>query len=85
MVVVGEVFRAWGTARRRGLNFLSLMMWVFVVRESQIGVDSSASSCSSSVSFRRLCLPDAVVLAFSEVLMCARRALEAFNVYTNYH
>ena len=81
MVVEGEEFRAWGTGRRRGLNFLSLMMCVLVVRESQIGVDSSVSfSSESEVSFSRLCLPEAVVLAASLALMCARSALEAFNV-----
>lgn len=81
--MVWDVLSACGTLRRRGLNFLSLMICVLVVRESQMGSDSSVSSVSSELSTSRLCFPEAVVLAFSEVLMCARRALEAFNVCTN--
>ena len=64
-----------------GLRRFWSVMCFFVVRVSQMGLELSGESPSSS-SFapaRRLFLPLEIVASWDADLMCDRRALEAFN------
>lgn len=78
MLVVGEVLSGYGRWILVGLRRLVSAMCFLVVRFSQMGGESLVSSSSSSPSAMRVCFPAGT--EFAEVLICARRALEAFNV-----
>jgi len=56
------------------------VMCFFVVRVSQIGVERSSASSSSSVG-RRLCFSDVLDASAVEDLMCDNSAFEAFSVW----
>jgi hypothetical protein len=79
IVVLEEVLSGCGTEIFAGLRRFWSVMCFLVVRVSQIGVESSSCSSSSSAPARRLSLE--VASAASVDLICFRRALEAFNVY----
>lgn len=65
-----------------GLRVLVAATWVFVVICSQTGVLSTCALMPSSSSASRSFFSDFVAFSEVEVLMCLRRAFEAFSTWT---